>query len=168
MRGTNCRWLPKLILRKPSEKEEDYLNRLYIIFCNDLKAHQPLFKGLRVGCRHYPEINGREEGFYHLTSCDYEKTGFENRELDEDRCERLNWIKPVIENYGCSDSCCHRLLTWSESRGRYERTWILFVDERYIVVLDKRKGYYVVVTAYYIDEEHEHEYQRYLAQHLSK
>ncbi len=161
MSRTNCPWLPKLILRKIGETDDEYLNRLYPIFENDFKKCQPLFKGWRVGCRKLPIINGKEEGFFHLTSFDYLRTGFENRVVDDDRCMRIRWIRSIIENYQCEKDCCRRLLIWNEKK----RWRILFPDERYIVVLDQRNGYFVVVTAYYIDKLHEHELQRYIRQH---
>ncbi len=161
MSKTNCKWLPNTMPRYLNETEPEYLARLYQVFERDFKKTQPLFKGYRVGCRKNPITHGYEEGFYHLTSYDYYDTGFENRILDEQRSARLPWIRPVIENYGCKDVCCNRLIIWKEK----QRWRLLFPDERYIVVLDERKGYFVVVTAYYIDKEHEHELQRYLRQH---
>ena len=161
MSFTNCQWLPNLILKKPMEDEDSYLARLYLVFQNDFKTTQPLFRGYRVGCRKHPITHGYEEGFFHLTSFDYFGKGFENRVLDEDRAARLPWIRPVIENYGCSRNCCRKLIIWNEQK----RWKILFPDERYLVVLDQRKNYYVVVTAYYIDKSHEHELQRYIRQH---
>lgn len=120
------------------------------MFQRDLIINQPIFKGLKVGVRKNPIINGKHEGYYHLTSKDYENTGFENRIFDPRRSERLHWIKPVIHNYGCTKDCCSRIKLWTEKK----RTHILFEDENYIVVLDKRNGYYSLVTAYFIDHFH--------------
>lgn len=161
MSFTNCKWLPKLILRGIGESEEDYLKRIYVVFEKDFKKSQPIFKGRRVGCRKNPVTHGYEEGFFHLTSFQYNSDRFEDRVLDEDRCARFPWIRKVIENYECAQGCCSRLIIWKEKK----RWKILFPDERYIVVLEERSTYYVVVTAYYIDRLHDHELNRYLHQH---
>ncbi|CDE23026.1 phage P1-related protein [Amedibacillus dolichus CAG:375] len=148
---TNCEWLPMTIsLNDYGGDFEKYFDYLYDVFKRDLLHNQPLYKGLRVGARKYPLVDNKHEGFYHLTHRDYEKTGFSCRQFDTRRSERLHWIKPVIENYGCTKNCCSRIKVWTEKK----RVHILFEDERYVVVLDNRKTYYVVVTAYYIDQTH--------------
>lgn len=151
MKNTNCKWLPEIVsLNDFNGDFESYNNYLYSVFLNDLIKNQPLFNGLRVGARKHPEHNGKHEGFYHLTSKDYQLTGYENRIFDPRRSERLHWIKPIIENHKCNDVCCNKIKIWKEKK----RIHILFEDEYYAIVLDERKGYYVVVTAYYIDTEH--------------
>ena len=44
-----------------------------------------------------------------------------------------------------------KIKIWKERKNRIH---ILFEDEYYIIVLDERKNYYVVVTAYFIETEH--------------
>lgn len=151
MTVTNCVWLPEIVnLNNYNNDPTAYFNYLYNVFMNDLVLNKPKFKGLYVAARKYPMKDGRHEGFYHLTSRDYDKTGYENRILDLRRCERIHWIKPVILNYQCYGLCCSHIKTWKE-KNRY---YILFEEERYIVVMDQRKGYFVVVTAYYVDYNH--------------
>lgn len=152
MKNTDCKWLPETVsLNDYNGDFEAYFNYLYSVFVRDLIKNQPIFKGLRVGARKHPEHNGKHEGFYHLTSKDYEKTGYESRIFDPRRSERLPWIKPIIENYGCNKTCCKKIEIWKERKNRIH---ILFEDEYYVIVLDERKNYYVVVTAYYIETEH--------------
>lgn len=151
-KNTSCEWLPETVeLQDYNYDYNKYFDYLYTVFINDLIINQPLFKGLRVGARKHPEHNGKHEGYYHLTHKNFTDTGYENRLFDPRRSERLHWIKPVIENYSCLKGCCNRLKLWTEKKNRIH---ILFEDERYVVVLDQRKGYYVVVTAYYIETEH--------------
>lgn len=162
MSNTNCHWLPEMILHNENESVDDYLNKIYPIFEHDFKYTHPLFKGLKVAYRKWPTVNNREDAFYHLTSRDYEKTGYENRQFDEERTKRFPWIRPTIENYGCLQDCCkQRVMTW-EKKNRYT---LLFPEERYIIILDNKKTYYTIVTAYYIDDKHQHELNRYIHQH---
>ena len=162
--NTNCKWLPPLVEKNSSENENDYLNRLYKIYVKDFKTTQPLFRGERVGLRAHPITNGFEEGFFHLTSRDIFHSGFENRKIDYERCKRFRWIRATIENYGCSLNCCNRIL-FINDKAKKNRIKLLFIDERYLIVLDHRKkGYYVVVTAFYLDENHEREFQKILSE----
>lgn len=151
MKNTECSWLPEIISLKDFNGDfKKYFNYLYEIFKMDFLINQPLFKGLRVGARKNPEHNGKHEGFYHLTHKDFYNTGYENRQFDLRRSERLNWIKPIIQNYTCCKDCCNGIKIWKEKK----KTHIFFEDELFVVVLEERKSYYVVVTAFYVDTRH--------------
>lgn len=173
MSNTNCLFLPEQIEIEINESRDNYLLRLYQILINDFKISQPLFKGFRVGWRRNPLVNApgevyhnREEAFHHLTTKEVDKKS-KKREFDYERCKRVSWAKPVIVNYCCKRDCCtNRIVTWNDSKIK-NRLKIFFPEERYIIILDKRKTmnaitqdyneYYVLVTAYYIDIEHEYE-----------
>ncbi len=146
----SCKWLPDLLYKESYESDNKYLERLYKIFEESFKRSQPIFKGEQVGCRKNPITHGYEEGFFHLTHRDYKNAPFQDRGIDYFRCERFEWIKKIIENYNCTDSCCTHIKVWEEKK----KTYLLFEEVKYVVILEKRKGYYVVVTAFYIDYNH--------------
>lgn len=153
MKNTECKWLPDTVsLNDFDGNFERYFNYLYCTFENDLVFNPPLFKGDKVKPRWTPKHEGKPEGFYHLTHQDYYHTGYETRVFDTKRSERLNWIKPVIKNYGCNDVCCSHIKYWTEKKGK--TVFLFFEEERYIVILNKRNGYYLLVTAYYIETNH--------------
>lgn len=142
---TKCQLLPPVIEILDGQSYENYLDKLYLLFTIDFKNSQPLFKGKRVGCRRLPEVNGREEGFYHLTHKESRK---DNRIIDFERAKRFPWNRKIIENYGCARDCCTAIKYWEESNGK---TYILFEEERYVIILQKRKDYYVIITAFYLE-----------------
>ncbi len=151
MKVTDCKWLPDTVsLNDYGGDYEKYFDYLYSVFCTDLIKYQPSYDGKKVGARKHPMVNQKHEGFYHLTHKDYQKSGFENRLFDSKRSARIHWIKPVIINCMCCENCCSNIKIWKEKK----RIHIFFKEERYLVVLDDRKTYYVVVTAYYVEISH--------------
>ncbi len=148
----NC-WLPAL------EFFDDYGNDwttyesvLYSIFKNDFIDSHPSFKNLRVSVKHFPKEYDKEEAFFHTTCKDY--IGGGERVPDFRRCERIRWIRAFIENYDCDPSkCkdCDGVLVWSEPYKRKTRIHLLLEEERYMVILEKRNEYYLLITAFYLD-----------------
>ena len=70
--------------------------------------------------------------------------------------ERLNWVKRIIENYKCSiEKNCGKILYWEEMyRGRV-RCNLLFIDERFLIVLEQAKNVYFLITSFYIEKDWE-------------
>ena len=143
-----CKKLPNIIKFEGDWFEYDKL--LYSIFVKDFIYSQALFKGKRVAARKDPKVNGRREGFYHLTHEDFYKTGFEHRIPDIRRCERLVWIRPIIENYGCVEDCCTHIKVWRNK----DKVKLLFYELSYLIVLQDRKSHYAIITAFRIKYRH--------------
>ena len=53
------------------------------------------------------------------------------------------WREPLREN---------EVVEWKWKKGK--TVFLFFEEERYIVILNKRNGYYLLVTAYYIETNH--------------
>lgn len=149
-------WLPK------QESFDNYGNSwnkyeeaLYSIFKNDFIDSKPFFKDKQVNIRRHPIEYGKEEAFFHITCQDYEKEG--NRVPDFRRCERIRWVRAFIENYNCKlpfCEMCEGVKVWSEPYKNNSRIHILLEEEKYMVVIECRKSYYLLVTAFYFDHEH--------------
>ena len=43
---------------------------------------------------------------------------------------------------------------WSQPYKNTVRIKILLYEEKYLVILEKRKDYYLLITAYYVDQKH--------------
>lgn len=72
-----------------------YEAELYRIFQEEI-AHGGLrFRGQRVSCRRMPETARRWSTFWHLVQ---EGRAEEDRTPDLRRCERIRWIRWVVEN----------------------------------------------------------------------
>ncbi len=150
-----CKWLPELVLFENFKSWDDYQDTLYNIFCSDFKNTFPMFEGKRVKIRFHPIEYGKEEAFFHVTCQDYMKDG--ERVPDFRRCERIKWIRKFIENYGCNlDECpeCNGLKVWEETYKSNARIHILFEEERFMVVIEKRKEYCLLITAFYFEHDH--------------
>lgn len=152
----NC-WIPNLELFENYQNSwEEYEAAIYAIFKNDFIRTQPFFKGKNVTIRRHPIEYGKEEAFFHVTCQDYSKDN--DRKPDFRRCERIRWIRAFIENYDkCSSSLCEPctgIKIWEELHHNKPRIHILLEEERYMVVLEPRSTYCLLITAFYFDKEH--------------
>lgn len=150
----NC-WIPPLEIAGDKSSWDEYEDILYDIFHDDFIADHPSFKGKRVNVRRHPMEFGKEEAFYHVTCQDYQKN--HNRVPDLRRCERIRWVRAFIENYDCDPTLCEDctgIKIWNEPYKNTQRTHILLEEERYLVVLERRDSYYLLVTAFYIEHDH--------------
>jgi len=141
-------WLPPLVLFEDFGGDWcRYEDALYRFFCADFIESRPTRDGKRVGCRKHPMEEGREYTFWHLISSG---RGKQSRVPDMRRCERIRWPRPLVQ---CSDG--DRAKTWETRRSGDRRVLIAVDDFSYLVVLAMRKGYYLLVTAYYVEHEHQ-------------
>ncbi len=72
-----------------------YENELHRIFIDEIARAGLRFRGRRVSCPHKPETAGRWALFWHLIQ---EGKVEDERTPDLRRCERLRWVRWVIEN----------------------------------------------------------------------
>jgi hypothetical protein len=151
-------WLPPLELFEDYDREwKTYEAMLYKVFKADFIDSQPKFEGKQVNTRKHPMEHDKEEAFFHVTCQDYTKT--KDRAPDFRRCERIRWIRSFIENYNCDSAYCidcGGIKVWEEDapKGTYKRSHLLFEEERYLVVIEKRNTYCLLVTAFYIEQDH--------------
>ena len=151
MERNNC-WLPPLNPFDFDSNYKIYESSLYKKYREDFIESHPYFENKIVKVRFLPIIDGYEESFIHFTCKNYENV--EDREPDFKRCERLHWIRKVIENYLCKEKCneaCDGIKIWEEPYKMYSRVHFLFEEERYLVIIEKRKDYNLLITAYYLE-----------------
>lgn len=148
-------WIPELETIDDYNKWSQYIDHIYEIFKENFKDNIPLYCGKPVYIRKEPIEYGKEESFFHITCNDYAKNC--NRSPDIRRCERIRWVRAFIENaYKCEECIegCSGIIMWEEQYHGKTRIHIFHEDERYIVVIEKRKEYYSLVTAFYIEYDH--------------
>jgi hypothetical protein len=143
-------WLPALILFADYGGDwSRFINAVFAVFYRDFIQSQPQLLGKRVGCRR-DLVDGKEAGFWHCVSEGPEE---EHRKPDLRRCERVPWIRPIIENV--TDASVDH---WTNQRGRDTRH-LLWLDEAFLVVLAERTrrqggfAYFQLITAYCTPEE---------------
>lgn len=123
-----------------------YEDGLYKVFVRDVLQHDLRFRGAKVTARRNPEHERKWAGFWHLIS---EGRVEDDRLPDLRRCERLTWIRWVIENADASDD----VDVWENRRGRETNT-LLWLQEAFLVVLSSRSENFLLKTAYFTERQH--------------
>lgn len=143
-------WLPKI---EPFEEYnndwQSYCDALYQIFRRDFIENITYFRDQKVGLKRMPIEQGKESTFWHITSKGEEEA---DRKPDFRRCERIRWPKPIIENH--SDDA---LKIWTEKRNGEHRIHIWLQADGYLIVLNRRKGYLILWTAFHVARERQKE-----------
>lgn len=133
-------WLPPLLtLSDCGGIWQAYIDAVYAVFDRDFIRTECLLRGKRVGVRRQPSFENKWFTFWHCIS---EGEVEEQRTPDLRRCERIPWIRPIIE-HDC-ESCVD---VWTARKNRDERLYLWF-SEQYLIVLGIRNGYYLLITAY--------------------
>ena len=121
-----------------------YETELHRIFIAELANGGVHYDRLRVGCRRHPEAAGKWASFWHLVQ---EGRVEDDRTPDLRRCERVRWVRWMIEN-----AATHAEIdAWENTRGT-EVNRLLWFREEYLVVLGQRQGYWLLRTAYCTDK----------------
>lgn len=140
-------WLPKLEPYDGSSDWIEYSDYLYAIFLDDFINSIPIIKNTRVAVKKYPTYNDKHEAYFHITCKNYNYNDHNAmRDPDLNRCARIRWPRAFIDNYDSSN-----LLVWKAPYKSTHRINIMFKEKRYIVVLEDRTDYYLLITAYYFD-----------------
>ncbi|MGI1828105.1 hypothetical protein [Ligilactobacillus salivarius] len=139
-----CSLLPELEELSQYIDPISYIDSLYDYYLRNIKLGLQ-FRGKRVTCKKYPEYEGRDDAFNHLTTKDFHDDN--DREIDLRRCERLKWIKPGMMGDHQGKNC---FLEYEKVVRGKKRIHLLNQYDRYMIVLEDRGDYVLLVTAYYI------------------
>jgi hypothetical protein len=141
-------WLPPLLLLSDHGGSWDaYAAAVYARFKADLIYNPLVYHGMRVGLRRHPMYQNREWAFWHIVQ---EGNVEENRIPDIRRCERIGWVRAIIQH--ASEP---RIKIWENKRGGNHRILLWLEDQDFLVVLAPRgKRYALLVTAYPTDRGH--------------
>lgn len=149
-------WLPERICYDDyGGNWTNYEDAIYSIFKGDFVDGKPYFENKQVRIRKHPMEDDKEEAFFHVTCKAYQKNG--ERVPDFRRCERIRWVRSFIENYECDPTQCEDcdgIKIWREPYRANYRVHLLLEEEKYIVVLENRETYCLLITAFYIEYEH--------------
>ena len=143
-------WLPKLLLLEDyNNRWERYLDEVFSVFYRDFIETQPQFQNKWVRCRR-DLIKGKEAAFWHCIS---KEPNENNRTPDIRRCERIGWVRAIIEHSLSSKVDC-----WPVRKKREVRK-LLWFNEGYLVVLAERHRkrddfqYMQLITTYCTEKE---------------
>lgn len=153
-------WLPAFVCVSPWRSVTYEV--LYDIFRTDFLITKPAFEGHAVTIPPDQE-DGKEKIFWHLTTKDCP----EGRLPDLRRAERLPWIRPTVESTRSRPEEI-TVFSYEEKRSRKSsrsgrgsggvRIYIWFPSQGYVIVLKKLgNGNHMLITAYYMEREHNQE-----------
>lgn len=138
-----------------SLKDDNFVEILYQQFLDDLVLRRLPWKndGLQVSLRRHPEIDGRHAIFWRIVSGG---TGSEqSRSLEPGRCARLHWIRIIVEIFNSEFPEEKEIRWWIDKKRTSKPRYVITRPEfDYIVVIEQRVGYALLVTAYYAEQEH--------------
>lgn len=155
-------WLPEKICVNPWTAET--YNVLYDIFCRDIRDADIYYRGYSVWI--FREMDdGREKIFWHLTTRDVKPIPIPRRKRrfypkdqthtkaerypDLRRCERLPWVRPLIEH-----SFDEKVTAWNYEEGNGTiRTYIWIRNFDFVVIMKKYSdGKRRLITSFYVDK----------------
>ena len=157
-------WLPEMARVDPWT-EATYA-MLYMIFCRDIRDAELRYQGREVWF--FKEMDGGKEAlFWHLTtrknkvepiprrkknvfSVD-QVTAEQERLPDLRRCERLPWVKPLIEHGNDPD-----VLAWDYEEGdRTIKTYVWIQAYDFVVIMKRfPNGTRRLITSFYVDNRY--------------
>lgn len=150
-----CKWLPDIVECKDFGKWNEYLDEIYIIFQKDFVEDRIKFENKYVNFRKEPRDGKYENAFIHLTHRDelHASNDPNDRIPDPRRAERIGWNKPIIEHYICKENCenCDKILYFEEYYRKNVRAYFLFKDVKFLVIIEKRENYNLLITGYYVE-----------------
>lgn len=135
----------------------EYQDKLYSVFCRDLKDTGFSFKEKTVKIRYQPIEYGKEEAFFHITCQDFKKDS--DRVPDFRRCERIAWVRQFVEAADADalvefEGFAYELKIWTEYVKNDLRYHILCEELKFMVVVAERDRYCLLITAFYFEYEH--------------
>lgn len=138
-------WLPALFNVSPWNDETYDL--LYQIFHTDFIASKATHRNAFVVVSKIKD-NGKELTFWHITT--REDKASDQRLADNRRCERLPWLKPMLEGTDNPE-----VLTWENTEGDgVIKVYVWLKDHDYIAIMKKTKnGQLILVTAFWVEYE---------------
>lgn len=153
--------LPELITLDQYQGDwSSYVEVIYQHYINTIANGKLTYKNLPIRCQFRPLSQGKGFGFWHCISEGIEETV---RFPDLRRCERILWIAWVIHQ---SEHNAH-ITCWKNKRGSNEHIVLFLEIENYVVILAKRKTYYLLKTAYCVNSQRKRQLIR-EREHLKK
>lgn len=124
-----------------------YEDSIYEAFVDSFVRADVCFQGRRVKAQYRPETRSKGFSFWHVIS---EAPSRDNRNEDDripdlHRCERIRWIAWAIRQ---ADQGKAGISWWENTRGRDTRVVVWAEPWDFAVILDKRRDYYLLKTAY--------------------
>lgn len=145
-------WLPNLLLFEDFKNDwGKYEAALYKEFGKTIKSQNFKYQNKTVGYDKKKSSTSREEIFEHLISEEKDKNDpTAGRIPDIRRCERLCWIRPILDNLG---SCEISPMIYPQTLRPSDIREIIYIPElEYVIILRKGRNQYFLITAYRVED----------------
>ncbi len=141
-------WLPELL--EPLEFENtqnDYLKRAFEAYKQSFPQNKLSNGDYKVIFRRYQDQHGWPATFWHLIS---EGKPENLRKISPERIKRIQWVAAVILEFlnVYPKPSTNRILWWMTTFHKNTRVLIATEDYKYLVVLEVRRDYFLLCTAY--------------------
>lgn len=136
----------KLIECQDYNKYLEYENHIYQIFIDEYVNSSNTFLGKRLGVRKDPKLNNRYNGFVHYIC------GHDMKYPDFNRCSRIKWGKRIIDLIAADidNTKKYNMKIYLKDK-KYH---ILLEKERFLIVIEDKRDYMMLITAVYLDHNH--------------
>lgn len=144
-----CVDLPaKLFLNDFQGNYKVYIDAVFAVFKRDFIKQKAYFGFYVLGLQYHPCFQDRAYTFYHMTH----KGEVESERVPDLRCcECMPWVRPTVEQ-----TVNDKLRFWEQERSNRPRVCIwLEVEDDYFVILDVRKIFVLLWTAFVAEHSHE-------------
>jgi hypothetical protein len=146
--GAESQWrLPELVpfdASKWAQLEE----HLYTIFRQDFLDVICYWRGRRVTVQREPILNGKEDGFWHVTTETGPSGLRADRVPDPRRCERIAWLRAVLT------APEPEVRVFGQKRGQYQHFGVALPDFSFVVFLREWPSNVQLKTAYCVEAQY--------------
>jgi hypothetical protein len=122
-------WSPPDLVPFSGSDWPAYERQIYELFRADFLVTPVTWRGQPVTIQREPLLNGKEEGFWHLTTETGPSGKVGDRYPDLERCARIRWVKAILT------APANEVRTFGQMRGTYQHFGIALPDFSYIVFL---------------------------------
>jgi len=143
-------WLPPLVtLNEYDGNWWAYIEACYECYCQTLVFNFAEFRGKPVRTISDPMREGKEESFWHIV----EGRSGDSQEQSIRRCERIGWIRPVIEATTSGKVKTWKVKRTSPGKRRAQKRILIAIEDfSFVVVLVDRGSFMLLLTAYPVEK----------------
>ena len=148
-----------------AERWKAFLEGIYQVFLREVANGGLHFQGKPVQCRYHPPYAGKHAAFWHLLS---EGKTEGDRTPDLERCARVPWIAWAIQNAENPKAARWWENERSTPRGLKTHVPLWLFEHDYVVILERRPAFYLLVTTYCLRARQIEKFQREWAEWTAK
>lgn len=123
-----------------------HIEAVYEAYVKELVKANLEFLGVPLSFKFAPATDNKGFAFWHAVQEEGETPAEDDRRVDPRRCERITWPAYMIRN--AQPDGQGNVLWWRVMRGTRKRVVMWLKDEKYVLILEDRKTYWLFWTTY--------------------